>query len=270
MDDWVQALAQLLWDWANSVRRYGPLYLAAYVFDLVRVNRAERAENFDARFGTDTATMVYPWNLHGIPWAQGASEVHAYQTASASLIREALCCIPLRPGVFTFVDLGSGKGRVVLVASELRFAKIVGVELSRELDQIAAENIRRYRSAAQMCRSFSLLCMNAVEYAFEPEPLVLFLHNPFGKETMRRVLLNLQASLNAAPREAYVIYMNPRFDALARNARFLRRMRSGGVWWRPWSRYTVYAASPATGDVGRRSLTGAPVAGWPQPPRFKE
>jgi len=87
--------------------------------------------------------------------------------------------------------------------------------------------------------------MNAAEYTFGPEPLVLFLSNPFGRDTIRSILAGLEASLNAKRREAYVVYVNPRFEALARNAHFLRRVRKGGVWWRPWSRYVVYAASSA-------------------------
>jgi tRNA G46 methylase TrmB len=83
--------------------------------------------------------------------------------------------IPLRPRMFTFVDIGSGKGRALLVASELPFAKIVGVELSHELNRIAQENIKRYRPSSQLCTTFFLHCMNAVEYTFGPEPLVLFL-----------------------------------------------------------------------------------------------
>jgi hypothetical protein len=40
---------QLLRDWRQAVHRYGALYLAAYLFDLIRIQRAESAEGFDAR-----------------------------------------------------------------------------------------------------------------------------------------------------------------------------------------------------------------------------
>jgi hypothetical protein len=83
--------------------------------------------------------------------------------------------------------------------------------------------------------------MNADEYAYGPEPLVLYLANPFGRDSITRVLARLEASLNAKPREAYVIHVNPWFEALLRSAGFLRRVGRGGVWWRPWSRYVVYA-----------------------------
>ena len=236
-------LTTLFRDWAKSVHRYGPLYVAAFLFDLVRIQLSEQAEGFDARFGTDTATIVFPWNLPSIAH-EHKSEIHAYQAAPAWLIREILDSIPLQPHIFVFVDLGSGKGRALLVASELPFAKIVGVELSRELHRFAEQNLRRYRSASQRCTTFSLHCVNAIEYTFGPEPLVLFLSNPFGKETIRRVLASLETSLVAMPRDAYLVYINPRFGALMQNAPFLRTVRKAGAWWRPWSRYVIYAALP--------------------------
>jgi hypothetical protein len=235
-------LIQVFRDWVDSVRRYGPLYLVAYLFDLVRVRCAEQAEGFDSRFGTDTATVAYPWNLASIGHEE-TPEIHAYEAAPAWLIHEALASIPPQPNMFAFVDMGSGKGRALLVASELPFAKIVGIELSRELHQIAEDNIRRYRSASQQCNAFFLHCMNALDYTFGPEPLVLFLSNPFGRDTLRGILATLETSLRAKPREAYVIYINPRFEAFARNAGFLRKVRQGGAWWRPWSRYVVYATA---------------------------
>jgi hypothetical protein len=231
-------------DCIECVRQYGPLALAAYLFDLVRVHRAERTEGFDRRFGTDTATVVYPWNLPSIG-REHTPEIHLYEATPAWLIREILKSIPVQPNMFAFVDIGSGKGRALLVASELPFAKIVGVELSHELHLIAEENIRRYRPVPQLCTAFFLHCMNAIEYTFGPEPLVLFLFNPFGRDSVRRILASLEASLSATPREAFVVYVNPRFESSARSAHFLRRVKKGGAWWRPWGRYVIYAASVA-------------------------
>jgi hypothetical protein len=216
----------------ESIRQYGPLAVAAYLFDLVRVHRAERAEGFDRRFGTDTATVVFPWNLPSIG-PEHTPEIHLYEATPAWLIREILESIPLQPNMFAFVDMGSGKGRALLVASELPFAKIVG--------------------ASQLCTAFFLHRMNAIEYTFGPEPLVLFLFNPFGRDSVRSILASLEASLSATPRQAYVVYVNPRFESSARSSHFLRRVRKGGAWWRPWGRYVVYAASvdsigPSGGD----------------------
>jgi SAM-dependent methyltransferase len=236
-------LTRVFRDRAISVKRYGPIYVAAYLFDVIRIHRAAQTERFDADCGTETATLAYPWNLPSIR-NEDTPDIHAYEAVPAWLVREAIASIPLQPYVFTFVDLGSGKGRALLAASEFPFAKIVGVEISRELHRTAQENVVRYRSETQQCTAFSLHCVNAKEYAFGPEPLVLFLSNPFGKNTMRSVLANLEVSLRANPREAYVVYVNPRFRRLAQRAHLLRPVKKGGRWWRPWSRYVVYVASP--------------------------
>jgi hypothetical protein len=123
-----RVLTKVLRDWMESIRQYGPLAVVAYPFDLVRVHRAERAEGFDKCFGTDTAPVVYPWNLPSVG-RESTPEMHFYEATPAWLIREILGSIPLQPNMFAFVDMGSGKGRALLVASELPFAKIVGVEL---------------------------------------------------------------------------------------------------------------------------------------------
>jgi SAM-dependent methyltransferase len=205
-----------------------------YMFECVRSYFEERAEAFDARFGTDTAAPVFGRDQK--------PATHFYTATTASLIYEILKSIPLRANTFAFVDMGSGKGRALLVASEFPFAKIVGVELSPQLHRIAEENSKQYRPATQQCTVFELHCMNVVDYVFGPEPLVLFLADPFGRETVGSVVANLEASLSGMPREAFVVYIYPQFEDLLRNSRFFRKVREGGPRWQPWSRYVVYAA----------------------------
>jgi len=208
-----------------------------YLFERVRSYLEERAEAFDTRFGTDTAAPFFGRNQK--------PATHFYTATTASLIYEILNSIPLQSNTFAFVDMGSGKGRALLVASEFPFVKIVGVELSQHLHRIAEENIKRYHPASQRCTTFHLHCMNVVDYVYGPEPLVLFLADPFGRETVGSVVANLEASLRATPREAFVVYIYPQFEDLLRRSRFFRRIREGGPRWRPWNRYVIYAASAA-------------------------
>ena len=122
----------------------GPLLGPAfYLFESARSYIEERKEAFDARFGTDTAAPVF-----GSDRKPGA---YFYVATTASLIYEILNYLALQPDTFAFVDMGSGKGRALLVASEFAFAKIVGIELSSHLHRIAAENIKRYGPKTQQC-----------------------------------------------------------------------------------------------------------------------
>jgi SAM-dependent methyltransferase len=216
----------------------GPLLgPALYLFESIRSYIEERVEAFDAPFGTDTAAPFFGRDRK--------PATHFYVATTASLIYEILNSLGLQPDTFAFVDMGSGKGRALLVASEFAFAKIVGIELSPHLHHIAEENIKRYSPASQQCTTFQLHCMNVVDYVYGPEPLVLFLFDPFGRETFCSVVANLEASLRAKPREAFVVYIYPQFEDVLQSSRILRKVREGGPQWRPWSRYVVYAASAA-------------------------
>jgi len=214
----------------------GPLLgPALYLFEAVRSYIEERVEAFDARFGTDTAAPFFGHDQK--------PATHFYVATTASLIYEILDALGLQAETFAFVDMGSGKGRALLVASEFAFAKIIGVELSPHLHRIAKENIKRYSPPSQRCTAFELHCMNVTDYVYGPEPLVLFLFDPFGRETLERVIANLEASLNAKPRAAFVVYIYPQFEDVLQSSRVLHKVREGGPRWRPWSRYVVYAAS---------------------------
>jgi SAM-dependent methyltransferase len=210
-----------------------------YLFEYARSYIEERSEGFDARFGTDTSAPVFERDQK--------TSVHFYVPTTASVIYEILSSIPLQPNKLAFVDMGSGKGRALLIASEFPFAKIVGIELSDNLHRIAEENIKRYKPATQLCAVFDLKCMNALDYSYGDEPFVLFLFDPFGREILQNIITNLEASLRARPREAYVVYVYPQYDDLLQKSSVLHRVRIGGPRWQPWSQYVIYAASTGTG-----------------------
>jgi SAM-dependent methyltransferase len=196
-------------------------YLRELIFRTER--RTERAEQFDSRFATDTSSPVWPWDLPSI--RSSGREILGYEAVPAQALRDILKTLPLDDKRFAFVDLGCGKGRPLLVASEFPFSKVVGVELSTELHAIAERNLEIYRPPDQRCRNFELHTLDAAEYMFPSDPLIVFLYNPFGEKTMRRVFANLHEALRRSGKSAYVIYMNPQFEPLL-HIDFLRRLPS--------------------------------------------
>jgi SAM-dependent methyltransferase len=111
---------------------------------------------------------------------------------------------------FSYVDLGSGKGRSLFVAAELPFRQVTGVEFSRPLHQQACANIRSFRRCNRGCSNITSLHMNAKNFAFPETRLVLYMFNPFGSATMQRVLSNLEMSLQRNPRHVIVLLLWPR------------------------------------------------------------
>ena len=107
---------------------------------------------------------------------------------------------------FTFIDLGSGKGRVLLMASDYPFKKIIGVEFMPELHRAAQENIAGYANDRQRCPQIESVCMDARDFQFPDNPLVVYLFNPLSEQTFTRVLKNLRRSAEQKPRPIYNTY----------------------------------------------------------------
>ena len=210
-----------------------------YLFEYGRALIEERREPFDHRFGTDTSAPTFERNQK--------TDVHFYVPTTTPIIYETLRALPADLSRFTFVDMGSGKGRALLIASEFPFARIVGIELSEHLPRIAEENVARYKPATQRCATFDLRCMNALDYDYGDEPLVLFLFDPFGREILAEVVARLEDSLKRKPRDAYVVYVYPQFEDVFQRSTVLQPIKTGGPKWQPWSQYTIYAATGRKG-----------------------
>lgn len=131
-----------------------------------------------------------------------------YQPTEPQLFHAILRAVPSDLEGYSFVDLGSGKGRALLMASDFPFRRIIGVEILSELDAIAKQNIARYRGENQQCCDIESQCGDARGFVFPAEPTVLYLFNPFPQHVLIAVLENLDESLRAAPRAVYVIYHN--------------------------------------------------------------
>jgi SAM-dependent methyltransferase len=150
--------------------------------------------------GLDTGRAVRLEGL-SIVGANGRYGV-LYQPSDTRRVRAALASLPIRHDEFTFIDFGSGKGRVLLVAAAYTFRRIIGVEFAEELHHIAGQNIRRALGRDTRAEA---VCCDAAEYELPNDPLVLYFYNPFMAPIMRRVMANVSLSLRRASRPAYVI-----------------------------------------------------------------
>ncbi len=131
-----------------------------------------------------------------------------YQPSEPALFHEVLDSMPVTVDGLTFIDLGSGKGRTLLMSSDYPFRRIIGVEILAELNEVARQNIARYRSQQQNCFHIESHAGDARFFEFPREPFVLYLFNPFPEYVLREVMANLHRSFAADPREVYVIYHN--------------------------------------------------------------
>jgi hypothetical protein len=175
--------------------------------DLTPARRRSRYGDidFDFEHGVDTTWATVSLRTRLREWLSGGQ----YQPSEPALFAEILAALPVELDDFTFIDLGSGKGRTLLMASDYPFHRIIGMELLEELNGIAQQNLARYHNERQKCFNIESHGGDARRFQFPFEPTVLYLFNPFPRHIWREVLANLHSSLLAASRPVYVIYHNP-------------------------------------------------------------
>jgi SAM-dependent methyltransferase len=214
------------WNWWNEVAaREG--YIAAtrrlllVLLEFVRDSTPERRRS---RFGDAEFDWEHRVNTTsgGVSWRDRLLGMfHSpYQPTEPALFQEmigALCAQEsFDPREFTFIDLGSGKGRTLLMAADYPFRRILGVEILPALHREAENNIGKYASDSRKCFTLESTCQDAGEFSFPAEPLVLFLFNPFPESLLRLVLVNLARSLQAHPRKVLLLYHNPLLESVLR------------------------------------------------------
>ncbi len=164
-----------------------------------------RSRWYDLIHGTDTRRRVQLANQEVV--GENKASGHMYFPILPKSMHAVLNYLQERgldPATATFIDMGSGKGIALLVASGYPFRKIVGVEFGKELAEIARRNIAEYRGMRRP-KNIEVLCMDAAEYAFPAGALVVYFFNPFARPVMEKVLKNLAASLREEPRAVTVI-----------------------------------------------------------------
>lgn len=173
--------------------------------------------DWDHRVDTTSATVGWRERLLGL--------LHSpYQPTDPALFREMMSKLEIDFSQFVFIDIGSGKGRVLLMAADYPFRKIVGVELLPDLHRIAQENIRRYKGGSQRCFAIESIWSDALNFVFPPEPMVIYLFNPLPEPGLIKLLINLERSLSQNPRPVFLLYHNPLLEHVLTARPWVRRV----------------------------------------------
>lgn len=178
--------------------------------------------DWEQRVNTTGAALSWRTRLLGL--------LHSvYQPIPAEQFREIMSAVSayLAPDAkfsqFTFIDIGAGKGRALLLASEFGFRRIIGVEILPELAEVARENVLEFERRG-MCSGIEVICDSATNFTFPAEPAVVFLFNPLPQSSLRMFLENLERWLGQNPDPVYVVYANPIFEQTITSIRTLTRL----------------------------------------------
>jgi SAM-dependent methyltransferase len=169
--------------------------------------------DFDWEFRVDTTGATVSWRARFIGLLSSP-----YQPIEPALFREIMDSLGINFPRFTFIDIGSGKGRALLLASEYSFRRVLGIELLPELNQIAQENIRKFWPTAAKRAPIEVICSDATEFIFPPEPSVVLVNNPLPESGLRKMIGNLEQSLREVPRRLFLVYANPIWEEILSNS----------------------------------------------------
>jgi predicted RNA methylase len=142
---------------------------------------------------------------------------------------------------YTFIDVGSGKGRVLLLAALAGFERVIGIELGEELHQAACRNIAAMKERLGRAELSSVRA-DAAGYQLPLQPTICFLNNPFDTAVLDRLLDNIEASLATHPRPFTIVYYHSNHaDRLDRRRPW--QVVAKGVWQDESHHFAIYRAA---------------------------
>ena len=187
---------------------------------------------FDAQYGVDTSGLITAVNLisghahdllgTGYCGVAPSRFHHVMQRWIASPPEHLI-------SAYSFIDIGCGKGRAMMLASAQPFAEIIGVELNPGLAKIASANLEKWRATQHPASPMRVLCQDATEFIFPDTPCLVYLYNPFAEPIFKLFLEHIERSFSANPRALDILYCNPRSDRLLAQHPSFRQIWSEAV-----------------------------------------
>jgi len=187
---------------------------------------------FDLEYGVRTSGLVAGRHL------QTGTRHDRYATAYYAIAPSVLQSIlvrwrRLKPAAhideFTFLDIGAGMGRAMLVASQYRFRAVIGIEFNPTLARIGRRNITLWRAAGHALAPLRMLCRDVTEFDLPAGPCVAFLFNPFGAPVLRRMLNRWTSALAQRSRHLDILYVNNEQESILEKQPGFRRLFHGKI-----------------------------------------
>lgn len=187
---------------------------------------------FDERNGVDTSGLIGGGELHS-GHKNDVFNTAYYGMAPSRFQRVMELWIDDKDHAsienYTFVDLGCGKGRAVLMASEFGFREVVGVELHASLATIAEANVSVWEAGGRAVCPVRIVCQDATEFMFPEGACLLYLFNPFAAPVMRRLIERIETDFAGRQGMLDLIYFNPEAGELLEAHRGFELLWTGTV-----------------------------------------
>ena len=215
----------------NNYRMFGLWQTAkdALVYLLDR-----RPDDFDEKYGVQTVENVEPWEAQIKDDAVLANAIR-YVPTLERVLRHILSSVleGEDPHEFSFVDLGCGRGRALMIASQFPFREVIGIEISQLHAALAEENVQRYlahpRSADAPCRRLRVICDNAAHLELPDGDVIVYMYRPFVGAVFEAVANRLVQLRGRQKRRIWVALSCPSEDYMFARRSDFRMLRQYDV-----------------------------------------
>ena len=158
------------------------------------------------KYGINT---VKPEKLHKLSIREGDTRKGSpYEAVSYYLLEKLLSAFRKFSDSKSIIDLGCGKGRVMVVAAYFGFTSITGVDFAKELCEEAKSNMIKVQKKFTALK-WKVICNDVLNYDISPDDCVFFMFNPFTKDILEKFLQKTEHSLQLAHRTIYFLYASP-------------------------------------------------------------
>ena len=132
-----------------------------------------------------------------------------FQNATLHEINEINNFLREEPGIgsYKFIDVGSGKGRVILynMSQKAPYGSYMGIEIDQRLHHVAELNMMS--TNIELNKEIVLVNQDILDYSIPYEPCVYFLFHPFSSEVYNKFIEKNIKIINQT--NSYIVFVSP-------------------------------------------------------------
>ena len=165
-------------------------------------------KGFDADHNADTSGTIPIWMLD--VKHERIDDCSHYQPSPVEVFERARQSFPENLEDYAFMDVGAGKGRIVMLAAGLPFAKVIGIEISPKLCEAARANLAASNANWRENDRVEIICQDAASVSLPSQDVIIYLYNPFRGSILKAFMERVVESLARSPRRALLVYYHPK------------------------------------------------------------
>lgn len=175
---------------------------------------------FDKKYGMNTSEIIEVADLD----LTDKNKKHSYKYQPTRIRHFNNLMKKLRfPEGSVFVDLGAGKGRILLIASNYNFKRVIGVEISSKLCEIARNNVAIYEKRLKRSLGITIFELDVLKYNINDDENIFYIYRPFDDFIMEKIIEEIKKSFKRNPRKIWLIFNNFQYNNLFEIERIFKK-----------------------------------------------